>query len=49
MRRLVMQLQELKKIGMNDEKINELVRAIYGQFDMKSVPEAEDIYRESDY
>ena len=38
-----------KKIGMDDEKINELVRAIYGEFDVKTVPEAEDIYRESDY
>lgn len=38
-----------KKIGMTDDKINDLVKAIYGEFDMKSVPEAEDIYRESDY
>jgi len=38
-----------KKIGMSDDKINDLVKAIYGEFDMKSVPEAEDIYRESDY
>ena len=38
-----------KKLGYDDEKINELVRAIYGEFDFKSVPEAEDIYRESDY
>lgn len=34
---------------MSDDKINDLVKAIYGEFDMKSVPEAEDIYRESDY
>ncbi|MFA8440063.1 hypothetical protein [Pueribacillus sp. YX66] len=38
-----------KKLGYDDEKIHELVRAIYGEFDTKSVPEAEDIYRESDY
>lgn len=38
-----------KRIGMNDDKINDLIKAIYGEFDMKSVPEAEDIYRESDY
>jgi len=38
-----------KKIGYSDEKIRELIRAIYGEFDWKSVPVAEDIYRESDY
>lgn len=38
-----------KKIGMSDDKINDLVKAIYSEFDMKTVPEAEDIYRESDY
>lgn len=38
-----------KKLGYDDGQIHELVRAIYGEFDMKSVPEAEDIYRESDY
>lgn len=38
-----------KKIGMSDDKINDLVKAIYGEFDMKSVPDAEEIYRESDY
>src|SRR5699024_1587269 len=27
-----------KKLGYDDEKINELVRAIYGEFDFKSVP-----------
>lgn len=38
-----------KKLGYDDEKIHELVRAIYGEFDLKTVPKAEDIYRESDY
>lgn len=38
-----------KKLGYDDEKIRELVREMYWQFDMKSVPEAENIYRESDY
>jgi hypothetical protein len=38
-----------KKLGYDDEKIHELVRVIYGEFDMKSVPEAEEIYRDSDY
>lgn len=38
-----------KKLGYDDEKIQELVRAIYSEFDMKSVPEAEDVYRKSDY
>ncbi|HJB22719.1 MAG TPA: hypothetical protein H9946_01080 [Candidatus Jeotgalibaca pullicola] len=38
-----------KKLGYDDEKIRELVRAIHGEFDWKSVPEAEEIYRESDY
>lgn len=38
-----------KKMGMNDEQIKELVRSIYGEFDLKSVPVAEDIYRDSDY
>lgn len=38
-----------KKLGYDDEKIHGLVRAIYGEFDWKSVPEAEKTYRESDY
>lgn len=38
-----------KKLGYDDEKIRELVRAIYGEFDWKSVPVAEKIYTESDY
>ena len=38
-----------KKLGYDEEKIQELVRAIYGEFDWKSVPVAEKIYTESDY
>jgi hypothetical protein len=38
-----------KKLGYDDEKIHELIRAIYGEFDMKSVLDAENIYRESDF
>ena len=38
-----------RKIGLEDEKIQELVKALYGEFDFKSVSEAEDIYRNSDY
>lgn len=38
-----------KKLGYDDEKIDELIGAIYAEFDKKSVPEAEEIYRESDF
>lgn len=38
-----------KKLGYDDEKIHELVRAIYGEFDWKTVPAAEKIYLEFDY
>lgn len=38
-----------QKLGYDDEKIRELVRAIYGEFDWKTVPAAEKIYKESDY
>ena len=38
-----------EKIGLSKEKTNELIRAIYGEFDWKSVPEANEVYRESDY
>lgn len=38
-----------QKIGLSEEKTKELVREIYGEFDWKSVPEANKIYRESDY
>ncbi|WP_033828080.1 RuvA C-terminal domain-containing protein [Bacillus andreraoultii] len=42
-------ISALKKLGYDDEHIRQLVRAIYSEFDMKSVPDAEDIFRESDY
>lgn len=35
------------EIGYNDDQIRQLVLAIYSEFDIKSVPEEEDIYRES--
>lgn len=38
-----------KKLGYDDEKIGELVRSIYGEFDWVSVPEAEKVYTKSDY
>ena len=38
-----------KKLSYDEGKIQELVRAIYGEFDWKSVPVAEKIYTESDY
>lgn len=38
-----------KKLGYNDEQIHELVRAIYGEFDWKSVDEAKDTYNQSSY
>jgi len=38
-----------KKIGFDDEKIHELVKAIYGEFDWKTILDAEKLYRESDY
>ncbi|MEN1970702.1 hypothetical protein WMZ97_22020 [Lentibacillus sp. N15] len=38
-----------KKLGYDDEQIRQLVRAIYGEFDMKTVSESEDIYRDSAY
>lgn len=38
-----------EKIGMNNEQINKLVRAIYGQFDSKTLAEAKDVYIKSDY
>lgn len=37
------------KLGYDEEKIRRLVRAIYGEFDVKSVSEVEDVCRESDY
>lgn len=38
-----------EKLGYSPEEIKKLVRAIYLQFDRISVPEANKIYRESDY
>lgn len=38
-----------KKLGYDDEKIRQLVRAIYGEFDWKSVEQAKDDYENSDY
>ena len=38
-----------KNLGMDDKQIKKMVRSIYGEFDTKSVPEAEDVYRESEY
>jgi hypothetical protein len=38
-----------KKLGYDDEKISELVKAIYSEFDFKTVAEAEKIYTGSDY
>ena len=38
-----------QKIGLSEEKTNELIRAIHGEFDWKSVEQANKVYRESDY
>lgn len=38
-----------KKLGFDDEQIGDLVRAIYGEFDRKTVNEAKDIYEKSSY
>lgn len=38
-----------EKLGYDPEQIRQLVQAIHGEFDWKSVPKAKDIYRESDY
>lgn len=38
-----------KKLGYDDEKIRQLVRAIYAEFDRKSVEQAKDTYVNSDY
>lgn len=38
-----------EKLGYSHDEIKKLVRAIYSQFDMTTVPEANEIYRESDY
>lgn len=38
-----------EKLGYSHDEIKKLVRAIYSQFDMTSVPEANKHYRESDF
>lgn len=38
-----------QKLGYSPDEIKKLVNAIYSQFDTTSVPEANEIYRESDY
>ena len=38
-----------KKLGYDDEQIQDLVRAMYVEFDMKTVDEAKDTYNQSSY
>lgn len=38
-----------KKLGYDDEQIHDLVKAIYSEFDRKSVDEAKDTYAKSSY
>lgn len=38
-----------KKLGYDEEQIQKLVRAIYSEFDWKSVDEAKKVYNESPY
>ena len=38
-----------KKLGYDDEQISKLVKAIYSEFDFKTVAEAEKVYTGSDY
>lgn len=38
-----------KKLGYSEEQIKELVRAIYGEFDWKTVEEAKEVYNKSPY
>ena len=38
-----------KKLGYGDEQISKLVKAIYSEFDFKTVAEAEKVYTGSDY
>ena len=38
-----------KKMGMNEDQIIDLVKAIYGELDKKSLSDAENFYRQSDY
>ncbi|WP_240377284.1 hypothetical protein [Bacillus piscicola] len=38
-----------QKLGYEEKQIKELIQAIYGVFDVKSITEAEDMYRDSPY
>jgi len=38
-----------KKLGYSEEQIGKLVRAIYSEFDWKSVDQAKEVYNESPY
>lgn len=38
-----------KKLGYSEEETRKLVRAIYSEFDSKSVPEAQNAYNQSPY
>lgn len=38
-----------RKLGYNEEQIRELIRAIYSEFDFKSVEEAKKVYCDSPY
>lgn len=38
-----------KKMGLSEEETSKLIRSIYSEFDWKSVPDANRIYRESKY
>lgn len=38
-----------EKLGYDSDEIQKLIRAIYGEFDMKSVDEAKDTYNKSPY
>lgn len=38
-----------KKLGYGEEQIGKLIRAIYSEFDWKSVDQAKEVYNESPY
>lgn len=38
-----------EKLSYNDDQIRELVRAIYSEFDWKSIDVAKDVYNKSSY
>lgn len=42
-------IQGTKKLGFSEEQTKQLVRAIYSEFDRKSVEEAKDVYNQSPY